>query len=165
VARALIVGCGCRGRALGRRLAAAGWEVRGTARTPGAAEDVVAAGLEGAVSDPDRPGSVLDQVADVTVVFWLLGSATGESQAVSAIHGPRLERLLEKLVDSPVRGFVYETSGTVRRADREHGAGLVRAAGERWRIPVALVDADPGDWEAWTEAMLTATERLIAQRR
>ena len=28
----------------------------------------------------------------------------------------------------------------------------------RWRIPVAIVDADPGDWEAWTEAMLAAAE-------
>jgi uncharacterized protein YbjT (DUF2867 family) len=165
VARALIVGCGCRGRALGRRLVAAGWEVRGTARTPGAAEDVVAAGLEGAVADPDHPGSILDQVAGVTLVFWLLGSASGEPPAVSAIHGPRLERLLEKLVDSPVRGFVYEASGTAARADLEHGAALVRAAGERWRIPVALVDANPGDWEAWTAAMLAAAERLTAPRR
>ena len=37
----------------------------------------------------------------------------------------------------------------------------MRAAGESWRIPVALVDQGPGDWEAWTEAMLAAAERLI----
>jgi hypothetical protein len=36
---------------------------------------------------------------------------------------------------------------------------------ERWRIPVQVVTEDPGDWEAWTEAMLTATERLIGGAR
>ncbi len=161
MARALIVGCGCRGRALGRRLAVAGWQVRGTTRTPGAAEDILAAGLEAAVADPDHPGEILDQVADVAIVFWLLGSAVGEAEAVAAIHGPRLERLLEKLVDSPVRGFVYEAGGLVRSAELERGAALVREAGRRWRIPVAIVDTDPHDWEAWTEAMLDATERLL----
>ena len=104
MARALIVGCGCRGRTLGRRLAAADWQVRGTTRSPGAAADISAAGLEPALADPDRPGEILDRVADVTLIFWLLGSAVGEPEAVAAIHGPRLERLLEKLVDSPVRG-------------------------------------------------------------
>ena len=161
MARALIVGCGCRGQTLGRRLAAAGWQVRGTTRTPGASEDILAAGLEAAAADPDRPGEILDQVADVALVFWLLGSAVGEPEAVAAIHGPRLERLLEKLVDSPVRGFVYEAAGGVPRSELERGAGVVREAGERWRIPVAIVDADPGDWEAWTEAMLAAAERLV----
>ena len=34
MARALIVGCGCRGRELGSALAAAGWQVRGTTRDP-----------------------------------------------------------------------------------------------------------------------------------
>jgi nucleoside-diphosphate-sugar epimerase len=161
VARALIVGCGCRGRVLGRRLAAAGWRVRGTTRTPGAAEQISAAGLEAALADPDRPGEILDQVADVALVFWLLGSAVGEPQAVAAIHGPRLERLLEKLVDSPVRGFVYEAAGGAPSPELDHGARLVREAGERWRIPVAIVDQDPGDADAWTEAMLAATERLL----
>ena len=32
MARALIVGCGCRGRELGRELLAEGWQVRGTSR-------------------------------------------------------------------------------------------------------------------------------------
>jgi nucleoside-diphosphate-sugar epimerase len=165
VARALIVGCGCRGRVLGRRLAAAGWRVRGTTRTPGAAEQISAAGLEAALADPDRPGEILDQVADVALVFWLLGSAVGEPQAVAAIHGPRLERLLEKLVDSPVRGFVYEAAGGAPGPELERGARLVREAGERWRIPVAIVDRDPGDTEAWIEAMLAAADSLVGGAR
>ena len=113
------------------------------------------------VADPDRVGSVLDHVGDVTLVFWLLGSAEGEPEEVAALHGPRLERLLEKLVDTPVRGFVYEAAGSVPQEQLEVGAAIVRSASERWRIPAEVVHADPGDWEAWLEEMLAATERLI----
>jgi hypothetical protein len=97
----------------------------------------------------------------VALVFWLFGSALGEPEAIAAIHGPRLERVMEKLVDTPVRGFVYEAAGRVQRRHLEGGAEIVREAAERWRIPVEVVTEDPGDWEAWTEAMLGATERLI----
>jgi hypothetical protein len=113
------------------------------------------------VADPFRVTSVLDQVGGVALVFWLLGSALGEPPAVAAIHGSRLERLMEKLVDTPVRGFVYEAAGRVERHHLERGAEIVREATERWLIPVEIVTEDPGDWEAWTEAMLAATERLI----
>src|SRR5688500_3406080 len=80
LARALIVGCGCRGRELGKRLVHAGWQVRGTTRGPGNAEDILEAGMEAAVADPDRVASILDYIGDVTLVFWLLGSAEGEPE-------------------------------------------------------------------------------------
>ncbi len=165
MARALIVACGCRGQQLGKRLVAAGWQVRGTTRDPGNAEDILGARLEAVVADPDRAASILDHVGDVTLVFWLLGSALGEPEGIAAIHGPRLEGLMQKLVDTPVRGFVYEAAGRVQRRHLERGAEIVREAAERWRIPVQVVTEDPGDWEAWTEAMLTATERLIGGAR
>ena len=117
------------------------------------------------VADPDRVTSILDHVGDVTLVFWLLGSALGEPEAIAAIHGPRLERVMEKLVDTPVRGFVYEAAGRVHRHHLERGAEIVREAAERWRIPVAVVTEDPRDWEAWTEAMLAAAERLTGAAR
>jgi uncharacterized protein YbjT (DUF2867 family) len=162
VARALIVGCGCRGRALGTRLAADGWAVRGTSRDPGRAEAIEAAGIEPAVADPEWPGTVLDLIGDVAVIHWLLGSLESDSDVEEAIHGARLERLLEKLVDSPVRGFVYEAAGGVEPAILKRGGGLVRAAAETWRIPVEIVVVDPGDHEAWLAAMVAATERLVS---
>jgi uncharacterized protein YbjT (DUF2867 family) len=131
VARALIVGCGCRGRGLGERLAAAGWAVRGTSRREEGLPAIEAAGLESAIADPDRPGTILDLVGDVAVVVLLLGNLAASEEELAAIHGPRLERLLEHLVDTPVRGVVYE--GT------EQGAGAVRAAGARWRIPFEIL--------------------------
>jgi hypothetical protein len=118
------------------------------------------AGLEAVVADPDRPASILDHVGDVTLVFWLLGAALGEPEAIAAIHGPRLERVLQMLVDTPVRGFVYEAAGRAQPRHLELGAEIVREAAKRWRIPVEVVNEGPGDWEAWTETMLRATEHL-----
>ena len=139
MARALIVGCGCHGRELGSELLGLGWQVRGTSRSREGLDAIEAAGFEAAEADPDRPGGVLDLCGDVAVVVWLLGSATGESET---IHGPRLERLLEKLVDTPVRGFTYEATGSVDPALLDGGRRIVERAGETWRIPVAFLTSD-----------------------
>jgi hypothetical protein len=154
LARALIVGCGCRGRELGTQLDGLGWQVRGTSRSPEGREAIEAVGLEAAEADPDRPGTVLDLCADVALVVWLLGSAAGTGDAVSAIHGPRLERLLEKLVDSPVRGFAYEAAGSVDADLLAAGREIVERTGETWRIPVAFLTAprDEQGWEVRTAA-------------
>ena len=163
MARALLIGCGCRGRELGRRLLAEGWAVRGTSRQPDRFEVIAEAGVEPAAADPDRPGTVLDLVGDATVVAWLLGAARAEPEVIAAIHGPRLERLLEKLVDTPVRGFLYEAAGSVQATHLARGAEIVREAGQRWRIPVALLDADPADPERWVDAALGAILGLTGQ--
>jgi uncharacterized protein YbjT (DUF2867 family) len=163
VARALLVGCGCRGRALGRLLLDDGWHVRGTTRSGKRLPAIEEAGIEPTLADPDRPGSILDQVGDVTVTCWLLGSANGNQDTVAAIHGSRLERLLEKLVDTPVRGFLYEGSGSVDRELLAAGATIVGDAAARWRIPVEIVDSDPGDWRGWSNAAHDAVRRLVTR--
>ena len=150
MARALIVGCGCRGRELGGELAVRGWQVRGTSREPGGLEAIEAAGLEAALADPDRPGTVLELCGDLGVVVWLLGSAAGNRESLEAIHGSRLERLLEKLVDTPVRGFAYEATGSAGSAPLDGGREIAERAGETWHIPVALITkerSEPG-WAA-----------------
>jgi len=164
VARALIVGCGCRGRELGTALQAAGWLVRGTTRDPRSAAAIEAAGIEAAVADPDRIGTVLDVIEGVTLIFWLLGSASGEAGSVAALHGARLERLLEEIVDTPVRGFVYELTGELPPEAVVVALETLRRAGESWRIPFEVVDADPARFELWREGMLAAAEELTAAR-
>ena len=79
-----------------------------------------------------------------------------------AIHGERLERLLERLVDTPVRGFVYEGAGSVDPDALAAGRRAVENAAATWRIPVDVVEADPEDPEAWVEAMVAAVRRLVA---
>jgi uncharacterized protein YbjT (DUF2867 family) len=128
VARVLIVGCGCRGQALARQLVAAGHVVRGTTRDPARADAIAAAGAEPYLGDPDRIGTLMNAHAGVTVVCWLLGGVPDRD-----LHGGRLRMLFEKLVDTPVRGVVYE------RALPE-GEAIARDAAERWRIPVEVIE-------------------------
>ena len=162
MARALIVGCGCRGQSLATRLLARDWAVRGTTRSEQRRGEIEAVGIEAALADPDRPATVLDLVGDVTVIHWLLGSAAAEPEVVAAIHGPRLQSLMKRLVDTPVRGFVYEAAGSAGATDLQRGVETVRHAAETWRIPARIVDADPSDHGAWIEAMVTATDRVLA---
>jgi nucleoside-diphosphate-sugar epimerase len=131
VARALIVGCGCRGRELGERLLAEGWAVRGTSRRAEGLALIQEAGIEPALADPDRPGTILELVNDVAILVLLLGNAGGSEEELATIHGPRLERLMEHLVETPVRGVLYE--GT------EEGVSVVDAASRTWRIPVRSI--------------------------
>jgi uncharacterized protein YbjT (DUF2867 family) len=164
VARALIVGCGCSGRALGDELRDEGWEVRGTSRDIEGLTAIEAAGIEPARADPDQPGTILDLVGDIAVVLWLLGSAEGPSENLAAIHGPRLEGLLERLVDTPVRGFVYEGAGTVDAKLLTGGAELARNAERTWRIPVAITETPRSSGPAWVEELETAAVELLTRR-
>jgi uncharacterized protein YbjT (DUF2867 family) len=162
VARALIVGCGCSGRALGSELLEEGWAVRGTSRDAAALEAIEAAGIEPALADPEQPGTILELVDDVAILIWLLGSAVGET--VAEVHGPRLEALLERLVETPVRGFIYEGAGTVDAGLLAAGAELVRNAERTWRIPVTVTETPREHGPAWVEELETAVVELIARR-
>src|SRR4051794_17888810 len=160
MARALIVGCGCHGRELGGGLAGLGWQVRGTSRG-GDLEAIAKAGLVAAEADPDRPGTILELCGDVTTLIWLLGSASGDREAVAAINGPRLERLLEKLVDTPVRAVLYEAVGRADAGALAAGREIVERAGRTWRIPVATLEEDraaPG----WAMRAADAVVGLLA---
>jgi uncharacterized protein YbjT (DUF2867 family) len=127
VARVLIVPCGCRGQELARELVSAGHAVRGTTRDPGRAAAIAAAGAEPYVGDPDRIGTLMGALSGVTVVCWLFGDVPDAD-----LHGGRLQMLFEKLVDTPVRGVVYEPALPA-------GEEIARDAAERWRIPVEVV--------------------------
>jgi hypothetical protein len=152
VARVLIVPCGCRGQALARELVAAGHTVRGTTRDPARAAAIREAGAEPYVGDPDRIGTLMDALAGVTVVCWLMGTLP-----VPELHGGRLRMLWEKLVDTPVRGVVYEPTHPAL----PDGEGVARHASETWRIPLEVLRAEPADHAAWLPAARAAVDRLL----
>jgi len=162
MARALIVGCGCRGREFGRQLLARGWQVRGTSRRESGLAPIEAAGIEPALADPAEPGTVLDLIGDVTVLCWLLGSARGDEDNLAAVHGPRLDRLLERLVETPVRRFVYEAAGSVDPILLARGCESVEAASERWELPVASTLVDPFDDSVWADPLQIWTEGMTS---
>lgn len=159
MARVLIVGCGCRGRTLAAELVRSGHAVRGTTRDPARLAEIEAAGAEAVVADPDRLATVMVQLAGVSAICWLMGSAHGDSAA--ELHGPRLRTLLERLVDTPVRGVVYEAAGEVEPELLVGGASVVREAAAVWRMPSEVVDADPADHTGWLSAMKDAVSRLL----
>jgi hypothetical protein len=162
MARILIVGCGCRGRALGAALIAAGHSVRGTSRREQGRREILEAGVEGAVADPDRLGTLLPLLEGVSVVCWLMGSATGEAAAVAELHGARLATMLHKLVDTPVRGMVYEAAGSAASRVLREGVAIAEWAGATHRMPVRAVDADPQQHADWVRAMRAAVEDVLA---
>jgi nucleoside-diphosphate-sugar epimerase len=161
MARVLIVGCGCRGRGLAVELGERGHAVRGTTRDVSAAGEIAAAGAEPVVADPDRLATLLPHIDGVSVVCWLMGSAAGDPAKLAALHGPRLHSLLETLVDTHVRGFVYEGAGSVRPELLERGAVAVRRTGATYRMPVAVVDAQPEPRERWVAEAAAAVERVL----
>ena len=143
------MGCGCRGRTLARSLRADGHAVRGTTRDPGAGAELEAEGIEPWVGDPDRIGTLTGALDGVTVVCWLLGSAVDRPEALAALHGPRLRAFCERIVDTTVRGLVYEAAGTVPSELLAGGAEIAREAARTWEIPLRILDADPADRREW----------------
>ena len=159
MARALIVGCGCRGQALARELVQAGHSVRGTTRDPRRTEAIAAAGAEPFIGDPDRIATLMEALSGVTIVCWLMGSAEGENAA--ELHAGRLRMLFEKLVDTPVRGVLYEAAGRVDAAVLEGGREVALRARETWQIPLELLEADPREHERWRAEAVAAVQRLL----
>src|SRR3954470_7209003 len=159
MARVLIVGCGCRGLELARALTAAGHPVRGTTRDPARVPELEAAGVEPAVGDPYRLATLLPHIANTSAMVWLMASATGDD--VEALHRTRLQTTLERLVDSPVRGMVYEAAGTLPAVLLRTGAAEVRKAALTWQMPNVIVDRHPSEHEAWRAAMLDAVEQVL----
>ncbi len=157
----VIVGCGCRGQALARELRADGHAVRGTTRTEARRADIEATGAECHLGDPDRIGTLTYALDGATILCWLLGSARGPAEAIEALHGTRLQMMLERVIDTTVRGLVYEAAGSVEARVLERGAAAVRHAHETSEIPYALIRQDPADAPAWLGATRSAVDSLL----
>ena len=154
MARVLLVGGGGRARALTRALVADGHAVRATTRDPARTQAIRDAGAEPYVGDPDRIATLMGALTGVTVLAWLMGTASGDAERVFALHDTRLRMLWEKLVDTPVRGVLYEGS-------LPQGEPVARDAAQTWRIPLEVLDADPMDHDAWLASARVAVDRLL----
>jgi saccharopine dehydrogenase-like NADP-dependent oxidoreductase len=161
LARCLIIGCGCRGRLLAGELAARGHAVRGTTRRPASGGAIEAAGAEAVIADPDRVATLVGALDHVSVACVMLGSASGPPDALAALHGTRLEMLLTKIVDTTIRGVVYEASGSVEAEVLREGAERVRRFGRRSMTDVVVLEADPSDHRAWVAEAADAVVGLL----
>jgi hypothetical protein len=150
--RALLVGGGRPGLTLTRALTADGHAVRFVTRHEGFCPEIEAAGGECYLGDPDRVGSLRYALDNVTVLLWLLGRAPeGE------LHGSRLTMMMERTIDTTVRGVVYE--GT------EAGAAVVTRMATYNEIPHAILAASRDDVDAWVAAVLEAVDGVLAAPR
>jgi hypothetical protein len=160
--RVLLVGGGCRGLALTRALTAEGHAVRAVTRTEAGRAAIEAAGGECWIGDPDRIGTLRYALENVTVLMWALGTATGDREKVAALHGSRLQMMLEKTIDTTVRGVVYEASGPVGDRALAEGQAVVERMATRNEIPYELLVADPtGDGETWSAEARAAIDRVL----
>jgi uncharacterized protein YbjT (DUF2867 family) len=163
MARCLIIGCGCRGAALARVLVGRGHAVRGTTRDPARCRFIEEAGAEPTVGDPDRVATLAPALEHVTVACLLLGSAAGPFEQVAALHGPRLEMLLRRMIDSTVHGIVYEAAGAVDRTLLQSGAARVQRVCEDSRIPHLLLASDPARHAVWLADAASAVQSVLAR--
>ena len=164
MARILIVGGGCRARALARELSASGHAVRITTRSSdnrAAIEDTLA---ECFVGDPNLLATLRRALDGVTIACWMLAGARGGEDELQELHSSRLEAFARQLIDTTVRGFVYERGaafvGTSAKAlaDGERVARELAAANA---IPFAIVDAEIHDREEWLRGARAAVAGLL----
>ena len=150
--RALLVGGGRPGLALTRALADDGHAVRFVTRHEGFRPEIEAAGGEAYLGDPDRIGSLRYALDNVTVLLWLLGPVPAGD-----LHGSRLTMMMERTIDTTVRGVVYE--GT------EAGAAVVERMASYNEIPHAILGVGRDDEDAWVAAVLEAIDGVLAAPR
>jgi hypothetical protein len=162
MARCLIVGCGRRGLALAAELRNQGHAIRGTTRDPARRAELEAAGVEPFVGDPDRVATIAPAFAHAAVVCVLLGSAQGSREELAALHGTRLDMLLERMLDTTVRGVVYECAGSIDPDLLAGGGERVRHACERSLIPFVLLDVEPAARDAWLAAAVAGVQRILS---
>jgi hypothetical protein len=125
MARVLIIDSGSRIAAAEAALSEAGYAVRSVT--------------------PDLAGDIVDALENVTVVAYLLGDATDP-----ATHDEMLETVLLKVVDTGVRGFVYEPASDEPNAHVEHAIAT-------WHLSVAELDSG----EDFGTALTTAANNSI----
>ena len=158
----MIVGGGCRGRQLATEMVSAGLLVRVSTRTERGRPAIEAAGAECWIGTPDRLATLRGALDSVTVVCWLLGSATGSPQQLRALHTSRLELFLTQAVDTTVRGIVYEATGASTPAEPlREGAAIARELAARNAMPVRLLTADPSDIQTWLAEARAAVQSLL----
>jgi hypothetical protein len=146
MARFLIVGGGCRALDLARDLSAEGHAPRMVTRDPGKREAIEAVGGECVVGDPDVVGTLRYALDNVTILMWLLGRVDAEP-----LHGSRWKMMLERTIDSTVRGVIYER-GT------DGGEALTREMAEFNGIPYEIIETSA---EPWRLTARVAIDRLL----
>lgn len=163
MARLLIVGGGERCVSLSQALKERGHVTRIVASGEGEREALKRAGAECWIGDPLRLATMTGALEGVTIVCWLLGDANGSEEEVEALHDARLRAFLERVIDSTVRGVVYEASGSAPESVLSRGTDVAREMTERNAIPLRLLTESPTQRERWMEEARAAVASLLGE--
>lgn len=107
-------------------------------------------------ADPLLPGHVFDALDGVTVVCWLMGAGEGLHPRV---NDEQLETVLLKVVDTGVRGFVFEQP---TRAANPH----VDHARATWHIPIAEIETgEVPVTDEWLRSVADAVDQTLGVTR
>jgi hypothetical protein len=164
VARVMIVGGGCRGRQLALAMVADGHAVRITTRSEAGRAAIERTGAECWIGTPDRLATLRGALDSVTILCWMLGSAVGSEEELTALYTTRLEFFLTQAIDTTVRGILYEARGTtVPEELLLAGERSLLSLTERSAIPAAVLTADLEDSEAWIAQARGAVGDLLTR--
>jgi hypothetical protein len=163
--RALMIGGGCRGLELATGLIEHGHAVRAVTRDESHRAAIEAVGAQCFIGDPDVIGTLRYAFDNSTLLLWLLGTAGGDDAQVRALHDTRLEFMLERTIDTTVRGVIYEAAGTVGSEILAGGEAHVRRMCARNEIPMIIVRSDPADRPAWLDDVRGAIDSLLVAER
>jgi nucleoside-diphosphate-sugar epimerase len=115
--RALIAGCGYVGMALARRILQRGGEVVGMRRSPAAAAELEAAGVQPWIGDFTNP----EQLGRLPGPFdWVIhcgAPARGEEGGGRSVYVDGVRALIARFEGSPLRAFVFTSSTSVYAQD------------------------------------------------
>jgi len=111
--RALIVGCGYIGQALGLELVRMGHAVVGLRRGPEAAEHLRALGIEPLIGDLTSPGEWMDRAGAFDWVINCVASSRGGLEEYERVYLEGTRSLLAWLAPRPPSRLVYTSSTSV----------------------------------------------------
>ena len=136
--------------------------MRVSTRTEAGRAAIEQTGAECWVGTPDRLASMRGVTDSVAVACWLTGSVSGDEALVRELHTLRLRFFLTQLIDTTVRGFVYEARGAGTPQDvLAEGEEIAREITERNAIPAAFLRADPTDVPGWITAARAAIDSFL----
>ncbi|MBJ7347130.1 MAG: hypothetical protein JHC87_01015 [Thermoleophilaceae bacterium] len=156
MARVLLAGTPERLAPVAERLVADGFAVRCAVAGGGP----VASGAQSVDASPDLPGGIVMALEGVAVVCWLLGDAAWSDPD---LHDSKLETMLLRVVDTGVRGFVYELPSGFAAAPALASAGSkqVAHANETWHIPCEAISTEGFTDSQLAESVSAAVSRTL----
>jgi uncharacterized protein YbjT (DUF2867 family) len=162
VARILIVGGGCRGRRLAGELVANGHAVRITTRSEARRAQIESAGAECWIGTPARLSTLRGALDGVALACWMLAAASAGRDELQALHGRLLESFVRQVIDTTVRGFIYDAAPQAcEPALLATGIEIVESLTGFNAIPAQVIAGGRDEDGSWIASARGAVEQLL----